>query len=77
MTQGLAETDKRAPPMLAPCGLTLTRPGATAIRAGAMFRPCGDTLTPVGLTEIRVCTHTLSCLAYSDYQPQICRKEAG
>ena len=44
--------------MLAPCGLTLTRPGATAIRAGAMFRPCGDTLTPVGLTEIRVCTHT-------------------
>ena len=65
--------------MLAPWGLTLTRPGATAMRAGAMFRPCGDTLTPVGLTEIRVCTytHTVSCLACSDYQPQNCKKETG
>ena len=58
MTQGLAETDSKAPPMFAPWGLTLTLPGATAMSAGAMFRPYGDTLTPVGLTEINVCMHT-------------------
>ena len=43
--------------MLPPCGLMLTRPGETAIRAGAMFRPWGLTLTPTGDTEMSVCTH--------------------
>ncbi len=43
--------------MLPRCGLMLTRPGETAIRAGAMFRPWGLTLTPTGDTEMSVCTH--------------------
>ena len=46
--------------MLPPCGLILTRPGDTAIRAGAMFRPWGLTLTPTGDTEMSVCTNTSS-----------------